>query len=185
MEDIQLLIGGERSVGRQQRDLHASQSDHRRGWRRAPRRIGRRCEGCRRCRRRRVPDVVGAGPQRTAPSLHKAAESARGAGAAVRRARAWPRPAPRAGWGHLQRASRRRHAARSGGDDHADRGRGHPVGRAGHPGDGHAPAGRRHPRHRAVECADHPRRARDRDAAGVRQHRDPQGVGSLPGARIG
>ena len=35
--------------------------------------------------------------------------------------------------------------------------------------------------HRAVERAGHPRRARDRDAAGLRQHRGAQGLGDLPG----
>ncbi len=45
---------------------------------------------------------------------------------------------------------------------------------------GRAPAGRRVRRHGAVECAGHPRRARHRNAAGLRQHRGAQGVGALP-----
>ena len=36
-------------------------------------------------------------------------------------------------------------------------------------------------RHRAVERAGHPRRARRRDAARLRQHRRPQGLRDLPG----
>ncbi len=44
-----------------------------------------------------------------------------------------------------------------------------------------AAAGRRGARHRALERADHPRRARDRDAARLRQHRDPQGLRAVSG----
>ena len=40
--------------------------------------------------------------------------------------------------------------------------------------------GRRGARHRAVERADHPRRARGRDAARLRQHGDPEGVEVCP-----
>ena len=58
--------------------------------------------------------------------------------------------------------------------------RGDPVRRARLAGDGHAPAGRRGAGHRAVERADHPGRARHRHAAGLRQHRDPQGQRELP-----
>ena len=59
-------------------------------------------------------------------------------------------------------------------------GRGDPSGRAGLAGDGPARAGRRGARHRAVERADHPRRARHRHAAGLRQHRGPEGQRELP-----
>ena len=48
-------------------------------------------------------------------------------------------------------------------------------------GDGLAPAGGRRARHCALERADHSRRARDRDAAGLRQHRHPQVLRGLPG----
>ena len=44
-----------------------------------------------------------------------------------------------------------------------------------------ARAGGRGAGHRAVERTDHPRRARDRAAARLRQHRDPEGLRDLPG----
>ena len=82
--------------------------------------------------------------------------------------------------GRLQRDARRQHAARGGGDDHADLRRGHPVRQAGLAGDGHPPAGRRLRRHRAVERAGHPRHARGRDAARLRQHRGAEGLRDVP-----
>ena len=50
-------------------------------------------------------------------------------------------------------------------------------GSAGH---GRAPAGRRGAGHRALECAHHPRRARHRHAAGLRQYGDPERQRELP-----
>ena len=84
-------------------------------------------------------------------------------------------------WGHFNShfaASLMREAAV---DDHADRRRGDPVRQAGQLRDGDPPAGRRRARHRAVERAGHPGRARDRDAARLRQHGRPQGVRDVPG----
>ena len=60
--------------------------------------------------------------------------------------------------------------------------RGDPLGQAGLPRHGRAPAGRRGARHRAVERAGHPRRARRRHAAGLRQHRGAEGLRDLPAA---
>ncbi len=82
--------------------------------------------------------------------------------------------------GRLQRDAGGRHAARGGVAHHAGGGRGDPVRRAGLAGDGPARAGRRGARHRAVERADHPGRARHRHAAGLRQHRGPEGQRELP-----
>ena len=84
------------------------------------------------------------------------------------------------GLGDVQPRPRRGHGARGGGDHHADLGRGDPLGQAGLPRHGAARAGRRDPRHCAVERADHPRRARHRGAARLRQYGDPQGQRDLP-----
>ena len=83
-------------------------------------------------------------------------------------------------WSHFNVGARRRHDPRSGLDDHPDHRRGHPLQPAGLDGLRHPPAGRRVPGDRAVERADHPRRALGRDAAGLRQHRRLQVVRALP-----
>ena len=86
-----------------------------------------------------------------------------------------------AGWAgfnvHLAAGMLREAAA----DDHADFRRGHPLGQAGLHRDGGAPARRRGAEHGAVERAGHPRRARHRAAAGLRQHRGAEGLRNLPG----
>ena len=61
--------------------------------------------------------------------------------------------------------------------------RGDPLRRARPAGHGGAPARRRRRRHRAVERAGHPRHARGRDAAGLRQHGRAQGVRAAARAR--
>ena len=60
-------------------------------------------------------------------------------------------------------------------------GRGHPVRQAGLARHGHPPGRRRLRRHCAVERAGHPRHARRRDAARLRQHRRAEGIRNLPG----
>ncbi len=44
---------------------------------------------------------------------------------------------------------------------------------------GDTPTGRGRAQHRALECSGDPRRPRDRDAAGLRQHGGPEGLGDL------
>ena len=83
--------------------------------------------------------------------------------------------------GAFQQPLRREPDARGRLDDHAGRRRGDPVRQAEQFCDGDPPAGRRRARHRAVERAGDPRRAGDRDAARLRQHRRAQGVRNVPG----
>ena len=71
-------------------------------------------------------------------------------------------------------------AARGGGPDLLGGRRGHPLRRPGLARDGRPPARRRRGRHDAVERAGDPRHARDRDAAGLRQHRRAEGVRAVP-----
>ena len=88
--------------------------------------------------------------------------------------------------GRLQRDARRQHAARSGGDDDADRRARsfRPTSRARSRMAIRQPAGVVR-RHRAVERAGHPRHARHRHAARLRQHGGAQGVGDAARRRTG
>ena len=71
-------------------------------------------------------------------------------------------------------------AARGGRPDLLGGRRGHPLRRPGLARDGRPPARRRRGRHVAVERAGDPRHARDRDAAGLRQHGRAEGVRAVP-----
>ncbi len=120
------------------------------------------------------------GPNARRAILLKAADLAGVEGAAIHRADGGRDRRDRR-LGRLQRPPRRRHAARGGRHDHADFRRSHPLGQAGLHRDGRPPARGRGAEHGAVERAGHPRRARHRDAAGLRQHRGAEGLRNLPG----
>ena len=182
MEEAQLIIGGTRCPAAKQLATFARHNpDLRRGRTTRRRRLRGRREGRRRCSRCGVPEVVqrsarasvapcstrprtcwSSAPQQFATLVHGRDGRDRRLGA-------------------FQHSSRRRHAARSRGDDHADQRRSRAFGRAGQHGDGCASARGRGAGHRAVECADHSRRASRGNAAGLRQHRHPQGIGSVSG----
>ena len=81
--------------------------------------------------------------------------------------------------GAVQCRACRQHASRSGRGDDADRRRGHTLRQAGNDGVRAAPAGRRGAWNCALECPGHIGCAGARDAACLRQHRDPEGFGNL------
>ena len=120
------------------------------------------------------------GPGRTARASAQGRGSARSASGRIHKADDRGDRRDRA-LGGLQRPLRRQHAARGRWPDHPDRRRDHPGRQAGRDLACGPAAGRRRARHRAVERAGDPGRARDRRAARLRQHGDPQIVGSLPG----
>ena len=135
-------------------------------------------------RRCGLPGLVRDRPERPARDPAEGRGSAGVEGAAIRRADGRRNRGDRR-MGRLQRPPRRRHAARGRRHDHADFRRSHPLGQAGLHRDGDPPARGRGAEHGAVERAGHPRRARHRAAAGLRQHRGAEGLRNLPAARIG
>ena len=177
-----MLIDGQRRRRQQWRRVRAPQpAGRQRRHPRAGRHAGRRRAPPSKPRPRAFPAWSATRPGRAPRAAAEGRARARSQGRGLRR-RPWrARPAPRRLWagfnvhlaaGMLQRG-RLAH--------HADRRRGDSLRRARQPGDGAAPAGRRGAGHRAVERAGDPGRARDRDAAGLRQHGGAQGLGDLPG----
>ncbi len=119
------------------------------------------------------------GPNERRMLLLKAADALEAKTPAVHRSRAG-RDRRHRHVGRLQRHAGGGHDPRGRVADHAGGRRGDPLRRARQPGDGPARAGRRGAGHRAVERAGHPGRARHRHAAGLRQHRHPEGQRELP-----
>jgi len=70
---------------------------------------------------------------------------------------------------------------RSGFDDDADHGRSHPFRQAGHDGPRYSSTLRRCARYSTLERPGHPRRARDRHAARLRQYGGAKSLRALPG----